>query len=103
MNNSLQEIAANLQLVVPENNSGYAFTLIANRINELLLNDFNRLVSLLYRFDINEQKLKQLLQQHPDTDAGILITNLLVERAAAKAESRKNYQSPPMDPDQEAW
>ena len=103
MNAALQEIATSLQLVVQEKNPDSLFAEIAQKVNELLLDDFNRLVSLLYRFDVSEEKLKQLLQQNPSVDAGVLIANLLIERAAAKTESRKNYQHPPVDPDQEAW
>ena len=38
--------------------------LLAIHINDLIKNDFEKLVSSLYRIDVNEQKLKLLLQQY---------------------------------------
>ena len=38
---------------------------IADYINPLIANNFNKLISILYRLDINESKLKQLLTDNP--------------------------------------
>ena len=62
---------------------------IVDHINVLLQKDFTQLVSLLYRLDVSEAKLRALLQQHPDTDAAILITDLVLERQAQKIRSRR--------------
>lgn len=62
---------------------------IVDHINTLLQKDFTQLVSLLYRLDVSEAKLRALLQQHPDTDAAILITDLVLERQAQKIRSRR--------------
>lgn len=62
---------------------------IVDHINTLLQKDFSQLVSLLYRLDVSEAKLRALLQQNPDTDAAILIANLVLERQAQKIRSRR--------------
>jgi hypothetical protein len=62
---------------------------IVDHINALLQKDFSQLVSLLYRLDVSEAKLRALLQQNPDTDAAILIANLVLERQAQKIRSRR--------------
>ncbi|MEX0636910.1 MAG: hypothetical protein WD135_09080, partial [Ferruginibacter sp.] len=49
-------------------------------INEIILHHYDRLIQLLYRMDINEKKLKTLLQAHPQTDAGGIIAALVIER-----------------------
>lgn len=65
---------------------------LAAYINHLLLNDFNRLIRILYRVDVSEQKLKQLLVDHPQTDAAVLISNLIIERELEKARSRASFR-----------
>jgi hypothetical protein len=49
---------------------------LANAINDLIKNDFSKLVQLLYRIDVSEAKLKYILQAHPNEDAGKLIAAL---------------------------
>jgi hypothetical protein len=41
--------------------------------------------------DISETKLKQLLQDNPGTNAGIIIAELMIERQAEKIKSRQQY------------
>lgn len=76
---------------------------LATYINELLLNDFNRLVQLLYRIDVDEKKLKQLLQQHPTTDAAELISDLLIERQLQKQKLRASLPANDSNSDEEKW
>lgn len=71
-------------------------------INELILHDFNKLVSLLYRIDINESKLKNLLQTNPDTDAGIMIAKMIIDRQLQKMEWRKSFKTDRQS-DEERW
>ena len=42
-------------------------------INELIKEDFSKLVQLLYRIDVSEAKLKSILQANPNENAGKLI------------------------------
>lgn len=77
---------------------------LAIHINELILHRFDHLVQLLYRMDVSEKKLKQLLQDHPGTDAGHLIAGLVLDREQQKMNSRRQFSKPrPTDPDAEAW
>jgi hypothetical protein len=57
---------------------------LAAEINQLILTNFERLVQLLYRIDVSETKLKTLLKENPDKDAGKLIALLMVERQLQK-------------------
>ncbi len=67
-------------------------TQLASYINNLIKNDFDKLVSYLYRIDVNEQKLKMLLQQFPDDDAGNLIASLIIERQEQKIKTRRKFR-----------
>ena len=65
---------------------------LADRINTMITTDFNRLISLLYRVDVSETKLKQLLKENAGTDAGLLIARLMLERQWQKIETRRKYR-----------
>lgn len=64
---------------------------VATEISPLISGNFNRLLSILYRIDVNENKLKVLLKQNPDTDAALLIADLIIERQLQKIESRRMF------------
>ena len=60
-------------------------------INDLIINDFTQLVQILYRVDISEKKLKQLLSDNADKDAGKIIAEMIIERQLQKIKSRKLF------------
>lgn len=64
---------------------------LANAINELIKNDFSKLVQLLYRIDVSEAKLKYILQAHPNEDAGKLIAAVVIERLAITKKARAQF------------
>lgn len=72
-------------------------------VNHLLVNDFQKLIQLLYRMDISEERIRAVLEEKKQEDAGLLIAALMIERELAKARSREEYrQTPPRkDPDVE--
>lgn len=70
---------------------------LANAINELIKNDFSKLVQLLYRIDVSEAKLKYILQAHPNEDAGKLIAAVVIERLAATKKAREKFSTPKED------
>ncbi len=65
---------------------------LASYINELINHDFNKLVSLLYRIDINEKKLRQLLEANPTYNAGHIIADLIIERQIQKLKTRQQFR-----------
>lgn len=79
---------------------------LAAYINDLIINDFEKLVYYLYRIDVSEHKLKAILQATPQQDAGVIIATMIIERQSQKIESRKKYHKPPASadaPDEEKW
>ena len=82
---------------------------LSSWINQLIKNDFEKLVSLLYRIDVSEQKLKALLHEFPDEDAGNIIATLIIERQEQKLKTRKhseNYRNSHQDnniDEEERW
>ena len=73
-------------------------------INTLIKNNFDKLITYLYRIDINEQKLKSLLQKNPDEDAGNIIATLIIERQQQKIKTREQFsQSNDKFDEEEKW
>lgn len=63
---------------------------LANKILDLLNNDFNALVNLLYKIDVNEQKARTCFGKTNEEIAQCL-AQLIWERQVQKAEYRKKY------------
>lgn len=61
-------------------------------INELIANDFERLIGLLYRLDISEKKLKQALAENSGTDAALIIADAVIQRQAEKIKTRAAFR-----------
>lgn len=72
-------------------------------LNDLLLHDFPSLVQLLYMVDVPEQKLKAVLKEKPETDAGSLIADLLIERLRQKRLTKQQYRFPADGSEEERW
>ncbi len=62
-------------------------------INECIKHDFNKLVQLLYRIDVSEEKLKYILQLNPNEDAAKLIAAVIIERLAATKAARASFST----------
>ena len=75
--------------------------------NNLIQNDFPKMVDLFYRIDISEDKLKRILKENPDENAGKMITSMVMDRLWQKIRSREEFTSKPDDfsggPDAEKW
>jgi hypothetical protein len=88
---------------LPDGNQESFERILAEKINDLVSNDFPSLVNILYRIDVSELKVKQVLKDHPDADAGALIASLIIERMLAKAKNRDNFRPNSPIPDDEKW
>jgi len=77
---------------------------LAEEINQLILVNFERLVQLLYRIDVSEMKLKILLKENPDQDAGKIIASLIIERQLQKIKSKnERIKNQYPESNEEAW
>jgi hypothetical protein len=66
---------------------------LAESINQLIIDDFQKLVGILYRLDVSEEKLKQLLNENKNEDTAAIIADLVIERQIEKLESRRKFKS----------
>ena len=108
------ELEENLQIVInsvsgefdltPGKWNNEEFTLqLARIIEEMIVRDFHRLVNMLYRLDVDEQKLKNELKNNPGSPAGLQIANLILERQMEKIKFRKQTDKNVDIPDNERW
>jgi hypothetical protein len=90
--------------LLPATNKEENLQQLAAVINDLIVHDFERLIRILYRVDVDEHKLKKLLYDCPQTDAGILIANLLIERQEQKEYYKKMFSKNNADiPEEDRW
>ena len=75
---------------------------LVNYIDDLINNNFEKLLNLLYRVDISETKLKQLLNTSTTTPASEIIADLIIERQLQKIKSREQYRQNKNE-DEESW
>jgi hypothetical protein len=72
-------------------------------INGLIEKDFSRLVQILYRLDVSEDKLKTVLQENPTGDAGNMIAILIIERIAQREQVKEMFKPQGKIPEDEKW
>lgn len=99
----INQLALSLE-IIPGKDAAAIKKQVADKLNEWIEKDFQKLISVLYRMDISEPKLRLLLQNNPGTDAGMLIAELMIERQAEKIKSRQLYRKRDNDIDEtEKW
>ncbi len=78
-------------------------TRLAAYINDLIVNHFDELVNLLYRIDVSEQKLRDLLKENSSGNAGELIATLIIDRQVQKLKFRQEHGRNTNTSDEEKW
>jgi hypothetical protein len=63
---------------------------LIDRISFLLDHDFERLLGLLYRVDVSEEKAKRMLAENPERPVAEVFADLVIERETEKVKSRLN-------------
>jgi hypothetical protein len=72
-------------------------------INSLINENFEELINLLYRIDVNETTLKQSLERHPENNSAEIIVSLIIERQTSKLSSRNRFSGRNDVSDEERW
>lgn len=77
---------------------------LVNTINDLILHNFEKLVFVLYRIDVNEAKIKSLLATKTDTNAAKLIADAIIERINQKKAAKEIFkQHNHIESEEEKW
>src|SRR6476469_1577107 len=92
--NEMQLLIKGLNLSITAVEKEKLIERLAGLINELILNDFQKLVQLLYLVDVQESKLKRVLKENSDADAAYIISSLIIERQLEKIKARGSFRPP---------
>ncbi len=77
---------------------------LISTINDLIVTDFEKLVFVLYRIDVNEAKIKSLLATRTDTNTGELIADAIIERIQQKKVAKEIFkQQNHVESQEEKW
>lgn len=77
---------------------------LAAFINHLINTDFEKLVFLMYRIDVRESTIKQLLALPSSSNAGELIADAIIVRQGEKIVSRQQFKQPSDNiPEEDKW
>ncbi len=72
-------------------------------IDHLITHNFEKLAYCLYRVDVEESRIRQLLEKKQGENASGLIANLIIERQLEKIKNRKDTKNKEDIPDNEEW
>lgn len=107
----LQETAAwaqqNFEVSVPPDNISFDHLseVLGKRLEYLISKDFQQFIFLLYRIDVSEKKVRQILAYaaRQGTDPYRPIANLIIERQLQKIASREAFRQDNLPDDEERW
>jgi hypothetical protein len=94
MQNALSTIFGHLQMKDTASSFDEKFRHLAEYLDHLVSHDFNKLISILYRIDVSEEKAKQALaNKKEDETNGDILAKLLLEREHEKIKFRERYRT----------
>ncbi len=84
-------------------NSHYSRDQILDTINHLIQNDLEKLLFILYRVDVAEDKIRTALLLRLEDDAAEIIYLHIYEREMEKVLARKKYNTAHKSSEEEKW
>ena len=79
----------------PETRLEHVRRLLVERIVELLNRNPEKLMSILYRIDVSEQRVNEIMTKSFPTEVPLHLADLIIERQLAKARSRAEHRDTP--------
>ena len=76
---------------------------LAAYVNEMILHDFTGLMNLLYRLDVSEDKIRKLLDEMQQEDAGKIIAAVIIERQLQKIKTKQQFKQKGDIPEEDRW
>jgi hypothetical protein len=99
----ISQLSQSLEIDLPAKKSlSELKDILAEHINYLIQDDFDKLVRILYRIDVSEKTLKTNLRNQAG-DAGRIISEMIIERQLQKLKTRKKSKPDDHTPDDEKW
>lgn len=100
-----EEINAEWSLSVPPTiTEEMLIEILGQRINHLIKTDISKLIFILYRIDVDEHKLKSMLAQYTNVNAGYVTAALVIDRQKQKLKTKSLFTKPAEEIDEnEKW
>ncbi len=71
--------------------------LLANRIAQLLAGDMESFMSMLYRLDVSEIKIRAALSSSNQEAPNVTLAKLIIERQHERMVTKRTYKQKPLD------
>ncbi|WP_298736773.1 hypothetical protein [uncultured Chitinophaga sp.] len=99
-----RELGETMELRLPDTISYQRLEeLLAERLEILISHHFQQFVFLLYRIDVPENQIRDILEQDAGAGAYHKIAGLLIERQLQKIKSRETYKTSPPENEADRW
>ncbi len=69
--------------------------IVSITVFDLLAKDMEKLMSILYRLDVDETRFKKVLSSSDPSAVHLKVAELIVDREIKKMETRKKFRSKP--------
>lgn len=93
---TLSEISEMAELDMNENSietQEQFFSSLTKILSYLIDHHFEKLLWILYRIDVDEEKAKAILATNPPEDAPAVLAQLIIERIKKKEELKKRFNN----------
>lgn len=76
---------------------------LTDYVNDMIHHDFTGLLNLLYRLDVSEIKVRKILDEMQQEDAGKIIAAVIIERQLQKIKTKQQFKQKGEIPEDEKW
>lgn len=94
---ALVRVPFELESAPPPANEAELLALLAERIEEMLIHRQDYLMSLLYRLDVLEEKIRPVMHPNAPEPPHIGLARLVLERQKQRAETKLNIKPEPLE------
>jgi len=99
-----RELGETMELRLPDTISYERLEeMLAERLEILISHHFQQFVFLLYRIDVPENQIRDILEKDAGDGAYHKIAGLLIERQLQKIKSRETYKTNPPENEEDRW
>ncbi len=81
-----------LEIGEEESSFGWLMSYLEKQINYLLDHDFNRLINAMYRIDIPDHQVNELLYSSQTGELALNLAKVIIEREKQKVMTREKYK-----------
>jgi hypothetical protein len=97
------QLAEKFEIPLPESTFEQFSIQLTAWVKNLIVNDMNKLLYILYRVDVEEEKMLKIIRENSIPHGAQLIADALISRQLQKIEQRQTGTTPSDIPEDEKW